>query len=672
MTRAARLLCAMAALLLVAGCPSVPPHAANAKPNGLSAPVPAGFFLPPDAFGAAPAASSAARTPSAPGASAPAPGSGGLSGRLSASRLLAPFLAGAAAAAPPPSTPYQVLVYTSPTNRDFYARSKLDAAMNSQVWETLLRKYGFPYHTLTSLSALQSAPPAVLVLPSAVALSEAEKQAIANFRGRGGNVLATWLTGVRDESGAWRGFSFMDAVLDAKVVGDTSQDPDEMFLHVHGDTPVTHSLPAGQRVWLERPEQWYPLRLAGRHSAAHMFDWGRLATAEKPADTLVFDERRQPSGQVSRSIVYGFPERLWLSADPKLLEAIAYDSLMWLLRQPAAYLSAWPHPFTSAASILVGATESITPPDLALLDLVEETGGRASYYAASEIVGNSAALLRTVRSRGHELGYLGDKYEPFEGRPLPLQAQRFQTMRQQMRAAGLDALPGAGFAPPVDGSDANTRKLLAEHGFGHYFAGMGETEARLPFLAVSAAGAAGAPALVGLPRTQRPTEELLTQGDGDGLKTYLTELAVSVEMGGLSVISLPAQQGLLTMEQAGEVLKPLGHDRAKIWIAAADRIADWWRERERVSASLTGQANAAVLTVKVSGSEPLRHAAFVYMNLPQVGSTCWLQPLQGSTAPGLEVWPVDAWRAAVVLKGLAPGTYRWQVGFAVQRGPQAR
>jgi hypothetical protein len=673
MTLAARLLCAWAVLVVMAGCTATRPSAPTVKPDGLSGPVPPGFFLPRNAFGPAPAAPGGAKAPPAPAAAAPAAsGTSGFFGALlSPSRLLGPIFTPRVSAVAVPPTPYQVLVYTSPTNRAFYARAQLDAGMNTLLWERLLRKYGFPSVTLNSLAELQSAPPAVLVLPSAVALSDAEKQAIADFRARGGNVLATWLTGVRDEAGGWRGFSFMETVLGVKVLGDTSQEADDVFLHVHGDSPVAHSLPAGQRVWLERPGQWYPLRLAGQHSAGQIFDWGRVATAGRPSDTLVFDERREQSGRMSRAVVFGFPERMWLTADPKALEAVAHDTLMWLLRQPAAYLSAWPHPYSSAASILVGAIEVMTPPDLQLLDLVEETGGRASYYAVSAIADKSAALLRQVGSRGHELGYLGDKYERFQGAPLPAQGQRLELMRRQMRAARLENLPGAGFAPPVDGTDETTRKLLAEHGFGHYFADMDDTEARLPFVAVPAADSALGLPLVGLPRTQRTPEELLTQGEADGLKTYLTELAASVKMGGLSVVSLPAQ-GLLTAEEVGDVLKPLQEERARIWIATGAQVADWWRERGRVTATLTGRADAAVLTVTVMGNQPLRHAPFVYVNLPQVGQAVRLQPVWGSRSPMPEVRPVDAWRNAVVLKGLPPGIHRWQVSYDLQRSGEAR
>ena len=45
----------------------------------------------------------------------------------------------------------------------------------------------------------------VLLLPSVVALSQADRDAIKKFRQRGGSILSTWLTGVRTENGDWVG-----------------------------------------------------------------------------------------------------------------------------------------------------------------------------------------------------------------------------------------------------------------------------------------------------------------------------------------------------------------------------------------------------------------------------------------------------------------------------------
>ena len=79
---------------------------------------------------------------------------------------------------------------------------KVESRVNVQVWTTFLRKYQIPFQVVSSVGKLEASAASVLILPSLVALSGREKQAIATLRSRGVSVLASWLTGVRNENGA--------------------------------------------------------------------------------------------------------------------------------------------------------------------------------------------------------------------------------------------------------------------------------------------------------------------------------------------------------------------------------------------------------------------------------------------------------------------------------------
>ena len=157
----------------------------------------------------------------------------------------------------------------------------VDAKVNIRIWETFLRKYNITFRIVSSIEQLEGIQSGVLLLPSSVALSEREKQAVIGFRAKGGSVLASWLTGVRNEKGEWRGFDFMANALDTMVVGNTEEAEDDTFMMPYGDSPITHHLPAGLRVWLARPKEWYPLRLIGRHPAAQIMDWSRAIYIRK-------------------------------------------------------------------------------------------------------------------------------------------------------------------------------------------------------------------------------------------------------------------------------------------------------------------------------------------------------------------------------------------------------
>ena len=556
-----------------------------------------------------------------------------------------------------------VVLYASPTTQNYFAKGGIDAKVNIQQWEVLLRKYKIPFQTVASVDKLEKAQPGVLLLPSSVALSEREKQAVASFRAKGGGVLASWLTGVRGEKGQWEGFSFMENTLDTKVVGNTEADENDNFMMPHGDSPVTHSLPAGTRIWLDRPKDWYPLRLSSRHPAAHIMDWSRAFVLGKPTSTIVFDERRQPSGQLSRSVVLGYSERLWLSADPKLLEAIAHNSLMWLLRQPSAYLSAWPYPYRSAFVLAVDSAEVILDADVAFAQSLENAGGRATYYVLSENAAKSADNLKKIAARGHEVHYLGDRFAGFKDQSTAAQGGRLDAMVKGLKSAGVQVAEDAGFHAPMESYDKNTEKLLKERAFGHYIAFMDSSDARLPFLAPAEAGPSQpAKRVVVLPRTQNGPEDSMEEGDAEvGLKTFLSELELSEQMGGLSVIRVP-NQTLLTAAQSDEIFKHLKARRDRMWLTTSGQTADWWRERERVTARLEAGATAPQLTVTVKPGLPLRHAAMVLINLPESGGTVRLVA-RGSNEKLPKVASLDVWRAAVILDGLAPGEYQWSVYF---------
>lgn len=633
--------------LIIGFSPLVEAQVAASTPSWMPPDPPVGFFIPPNLFDKP---------------------SGGLASLLVTPLQMGlapqPFSLGEdASASGMGSWLPEVHLYASPATQAYFASGGLDAKANQRVWEALLRKYKIPFKSISTADRLEALPSGVLVLPSSVVLTQREKQAVLNFRAKGGSVLATWLTGVRDENAAWLGFDFMERALDIKVVGTTQANDDDNFIIPHGDSPITHHLPAGQRIWTERPKEWYPLRLVGRNPAAHMMDWSRNVSAGKPTASVVFDERRQQTGAMSRSVVLGYPERLWLAADRKLLEAIAYDALEWLLRRPSAYVSAWPHPHTSAFVLAIEATDILGDSDLAFAKSYEDIGGRATYFALSELAPMSASLLKTLQDRGNELGYLGDKFDGFKNQASATQAKRLDVMRKDFKDAGLKLAIDAGFRPPMDSYDKTTEKLLVERQFGHYIGFMDTTDARLPFLApLDPATAPPAKPTVVLPRTLSGLDDIMEGSDPEGaIRTFLGELNMAEKMAGLSVVRM-SNPSFLTPEQWAEIIQHLKTRRNQMWLATSGQVADWWRERERVVIKLESSPTALQLTVTVKGNTPLQQPVTVWINLPESGAFLRALP-NGQVASALKIDTVDAWRAAVILTGLSPGSHSWQLLF---------
>ncbi len=559
-----------------------------------------------------------------------------------------------------------VHLYASPTTESYLKSGGLDAQNNLRIWETFLKKYRIPYQLVTSVDRLEAASSGVLLLPTSVALSAREKQAIVSFRSKGGSVLASWLAGVRGEKGEWLGFGFMESALDVKVVGDTrpvNEIDIDNFMMPYGDNPITHHLPAGQRVWMEVVKETYPLRLVGRNPAAHIMDWSRTFAPDKTGTVIVFDETAQSTGKLSRSVVLGYPERLWLAADPKSLEAVAHNAITWLLRQPDAYISAWPQSYQSAVIFAIDATDPFAPVDLELASLFKNNGMLATYYTLTEIAKRSATVIKQIQAQGHEFAYMADRYAGFKDQPLSDQIKRLETMRQEMKNSGLEIAADAGFHPPMGSYDKTTEQLISHNGFGHFISSSDITDARLPFVSTpQGVNILSGSTTVVMPFTISDPETTMETGDAEeGLKSFLSELALSQKMGSLSGIRL-VQQSFITKEQWEDIFARIKAPNSQIWVAKASQVADWWRERNRVSFRLENDPTTPLISVTVTGSSPLKHAVTLYVNLPESRSVLRLKPQTGSEN-SVTIVPVDAWRSALVLKDLAPGTYRWNLYF---------
>jgi hypothetical protein len=555
-----------------------------------------------------------------------------------------------------------VHLYVSPTTQTYFASGGLEYRSHHRVWESVLRRHKIPFKLISSVDQLAEVVSGVLVLPSSVALSEREKQAVLSFRKRGGSVLATWMAGVRGEGGAWQGFDFMEQAFDLKVVGTTSADNDANYLIPKGDSPVSFSLPAGQRIWIERAKEWHPLRFSGTNAAAYVLDWSRTNEQGKSAESLLFDERQLPNGASSRSVVMGYSERLWASGDRKRLDVLAHDALAWLLRHPNSHVAAWPHPYSSAYVMAVDATDMIGEADLALAKLYEDIGGRATYYSVSELAAASAYLLKALQDRGHEMGYLGDTFGVFKGQSLAMQGKRLDTMRKEFKDSGLTFSSDAGFHPPIDAYDKTTEMLLVEHKFGHYIGFLGATDARIPYFANAGSSTSSDKRTVVLPKTQVGPDELLEGGkQKQAVAAFLRDVDLTSKMSGLSVGRV-VNPSPLNPKQWAEIMQFLKDRRDRMWLATSGQIADWWRERDRVQASLVTEASETFLTVTVQEGDPLRQNVTVLVNLPAVDIYMSARPTADTQRP-LKIEKIDAWRAAAVLAGLPQGKHTWRIHF---------
>ncbi|MEO7068522.1 MAG: hypothetical protein ABI114_16550 [Rhodanobacter sp.] len=622
---------ALTALLTLSACAG---NKAGTKRNapGLTAPIAADFFIPANVFdakGDRPAAAVPARQPWQQGGT------------------------------PVPFQP-EVLIYFSPASQAYYRKGKLDGNINVVLWERFLKKYNFPYRILASIDDLQRAQSGVLVLPSDVALSERERQLIVQFRQRGGSMFASWLTGVRDQAGAWQGFAYMESLLGIHVAGFTGPLNDDRYINPSGALAVAHSLPACKRIWTERTPGWFPLRVTGDHPAAQMLTWSRRLVTPQVSTAMVFDDTALADGQSSRMVFFGWPERLWMGASPQEHEALLYDSMTWLLRRPDAYLATWPYPYSSAYMPVVYMADIFNDNDMPFAKLLKESGMRGSYFILSHEIDKSRVALKKIQALGHELGYEGDVYEGFKGQPLDEQVKRLDSMRSEIKDNKLEMPAAAGFYPPMDQVDASTAQAILRQPFLYQIVSNSASDDCIPSIQKGSRPGQQAP-LVLIPRLGPGAEEMLDDLDEkDAVISQVAELAATDQSGGISIARF-ANQSLLSQGATHALVNAAVARKDHMWLTSGTQVAHWWLQRARVSYAISGTAAAPQLAVTVDGQGPLKGNVAIWLNLPERGASVQLTPI--NDAPLLKIATGDADRVALLLRGLTPGRYAWSIRF---------
>ena len=567
----------------------------------------------------------------------------------------------------------RVLLYASESTKGYLEAGSVNAVYRIQAWENLLKKYTIPFQIIAKPQQINNSLGGVLLLPSSIALSIQERQAIVNFRARGGSVLVTWAAGIRDEQGTWTGFEFMDQVLDTKIVGTSASDKTDNFLMARGDSPVNQALPAGQRIWTERASEWLPLRMQVKEPALHIMDWSRTFNDKRVTAVGHFTERQFGTANYSRVMALGIPERLWLTADPKHIEAIAHNSLNWLMRLPSVSKSAWPKQYESALIFAMDCAEVLLDSDVEFLGRLEQAGVRATLYILGDNAKKSADKIQALQQRGHELALAGDKFIGFSGQSAIDQSQRIDAALEKIKVAGLVLPKFPSFHAPTESYDKTTEAVIRQRGFTSLITSQDSHETRLPLRHRAAGSEINGPRitdheLLALVRTQRGPEDATEEGDvEEGLDSFYAELALAIQMRGLNVIRMPSQ-GLLTRENLQSVANELSKYQSKVWSATAGEVTQWWAERERVSVSLSGDLSAAFLNVDVAGIAPLKQTISLLVNLPALGDTVALVPIE-HTITNMKITKLDSLRVSVELPALTPGNYRWQVRFLQHKAP---
>ncbi len=561
-------------------------------------------------------------------------------------------------------TSSRVIMYVSPTTRAYFAKigGNYDTLLIPWRGYFLERKQNVT--EIDALSKLENYGSGVLILPSTLVLSDVEKSEIALFRKRGGSVLTTWATGTRNSNGDWTGWQFLET-LGVKVVGEIPADSEARQLILNGESPLSHTHPAGQRIWMSKTSESL-LRLKGEQVAGRFMNWARVTDeAYKNEGAIVYAETVATSTASSRTASFAFSESTWES-HPLLMYGVIDNTLSWLLREPTILKSAWPNG-KKFAQVIEMDTEEGFANSLSFAEIVKSVlNYKATFYILTSVGKEFPEILNKL-AKEFEIAYHGDIHVSFKDELAPLQEQRIINMQQQMKSVVTDTKNINGFRAPTEGYSEITERLIQKYGIRHHAVDPQRTEGRIPQL-LKQEDVDNNDSLILLPRTQRDDLNLANQNLNveQTTQALIDDFELTKEtaaLGWLSVHSQNFKQDAVLTRAMPEYLEYVKKNKDAMWLATANEVANWWRERERVKISSKNQGQRLEFYLTVTGDKPVNGAGLILM-LPQKGIYPGIRSLKiGVKDPN--IYKIDEYRAAIVFDTIEPGNYGYQVTFSL-------
>lgn len=554
-----------------------------------------------------------------------------------------------------------VLLYASPeTSKHFLnVGGNYDQLLNQ--WTKYLSTRRVHFKQIDNLATLGENPAATLVLASAVALNQADRETIMRHHAAGGSILSTWATGTVDESGQWLGWGFLKD-LGAEFAGETTSQ-DLGYLVVRGETPITAEIPAGQRIALTTLRETIIRFKDTQAAAVRLSNFDRVIKDSVPDDSVVlFKDQSERNGRV---VIFGFPEAAWSSGQQFMYELID-GSLRWLDREPLFVRAAWPSARKAAQSISMDTEEGFSN-SLPFANLLKEKGLPATFFVLTSVAKQFPEVLARLAT-DFELGLHGDIHTGFKGQSAKVQNDRIELMRQDMKQALPQHQPATGFRPPLEEYDVTTEETLLKNNFLYEVVDPDRSQSRLPFFAKASVYNKGE--LVVLPRTQRDDFNLFTQALSSPqeeikiLQMLEQDLDMVLNNGALGVLSVHSQKFGAQSPLVSAL--PLFFDtlvlqRDVLWVATAGEIVKWWTARSRVALKTTMRGSVIEVEVTNSGNQPINDFALIFMTPTRNKPPRVVSLKVGQAKP--EVVALDPLRYRITFPELKPGNYSYEVSF---------
>jgi peptidoglycan/xylan/chitin deacetylase (PgdA/CDA1 family) len=551
-------------------------------------------------------------------------------------------------------------LYVSPDTTRYYAREGINYESILAHWHAFFEKEKIKVSVVSNFGAIRKETGSVVVLASAAALSDAEKRQLLAFQESGGGILATWALASRNQSGKFQGYGFIEELFKIKIAEEIGPESPVRFLNIAGDTPLTLGYQSGLRIWLDKLSQKW-LSIDGGKTAALYSDWTRNIKPDHANTGIAYGTTGSQTD--ARWVMLGFPETSWGVQADDLFELLQ-SSLHWLAHGVATSKPSWPVPYEAAYVVEMDTEEGFeNAPRLA--QMMDSINAPATFYCVTSEALRHPEMVRALDAR-HEIGFHGDVHNSFLYEVGAIQSERLDKMQREMAGILGQTIQFAGFRAPKEEYDQNTEQQLVARGFGHHVVDPNRTDARLPFLYRADNAQKSSSELVILPRTQRddfnlPINSLEKNAEERLLNALIVDFEVSLQMRAMGLLSVHSQHFGTKSALADvmpEFLRHMARKRDRVWITTGGQVAQWWRDRERLSYSTEGHSEKFYLTINIP-EKALGNGALIVTNA-WAGIAPTVRPTQPDM-PAITLKPMDELRTAIIFDGMPAGTYSYEV-----------
>ncbi len=532
----------------------------------------------------------------------------------------------------------------------------------AKQWESILGEAHVSYRVINDKEIARGLAKSadVLVLPWAMCLDDAQRNAIQSYVESGNGLVLSGATGVRNADCSWKGWDSLSRLTGLRNPSASSA-PAPLLGAYTGGNFYSGSVPAGYQLSLANQEV---VMGAAAKPDVYAADYRLHPLEAAPGGTLALHGIRGRG----RFVWFGFPETMPMKDESGrgVLNAYLLSAVRWAGRQPVAAVANWPKAAPSA--VVVAARVADPKTAQSTIAALRDARVRATFFLDAKTAAQAPELVRSLAGMG-EIASSCDTPDSFADQTASRQTARLADARRRLQNdSGLSL---AGFAPPDSLWDNRTVSALRDAGFAYYVDRVGATRAVPELIA--------APAVSFLPVRQVPLARLeapfaddfeaMAESPSDAPTDRLwNDFRIVESLGGAYTLSfrtdlLGAPENAPALQALLRKIKERG-----AWMATGSELAEWWIRHERVRTDVRQVNDRRIrLAVSNSGSRAISDTS-VYVFLPGVPARLRVIPaLLGSGIPHYEVSRDGVLRLDFpkLAAAAAPSHF-------VQAGPEAR